>query len=151
MLRERYEISFSDDNVSYTPFVEFKFGDVVLLTKYVRFRVTTWGDFEPHEYRFRGWSGIVSDATTTVGGFGLSPFGRYPFGDGGMCEESFSVSSATSGTLTLSGELEIGHSGSMSGGISLSGTLAITVQHNVPLSGAISWSGELDYVLFSGS
>lgn len=105
MIFEKYEISTSGDGITYSPFSEFLFGQKRQLDKFVKFRVTVWGDFEPFEYRFRGFSGIVDDATFTIGGFGISPFGRFPFGDGGVCEESFSVSGSGIGEIALSGNL----------------------------------------------
>ena len=79
---EKFELSTSLDGVVYTPFAEFEFGDIRILDNYIKCRVTTYGDFDVDDYRFRSFSGIVDDATLNVGGFGLSPLGRFPFGDG---------------------------------------------------------------------
>jgi hypothetical protein len=133
MTNEIYEVALSEDGAIFTPFERFTPGDVRLLENFVKFRVTVFGDFAEDEYRLRGFSGIVDDATTNVGGFGISPFGRYPFGDGGICLEDTS--------------------GDFSGELHLSGTLLIE-QLNTNFSGTLSLSGDLDtevFVVESGS
>lgn len=144
-IREIYEYALSDDNISYTPFTKFRFGDLAILAKYAKFRVTVWGDFEPSEYRFRGFSGIVNDATFVVGGFGLSPFGRYPFGDGGVCEESSSTTEAGGGGIAFSGGLDAAVTmyESIDGGMAMSGGLDAAVTFHEYRSGGMSLGGSV--------
>ena len=83
---EQYEFALSSNGdfsaSTFTPFVP---GTIHRLDNWVMFRVTAWGDFDVDDYRVRGFGGIVNDAALSTGGFGISPFGRYPFGDGGVC------------------------------------------------------------------
>lgn len=127
-VNELYEYSLSDDGITYDPFVSFIPGDVRDLAPYVKFRLTAWGDFAEDDYRVRGFGGIVDDATINIGGFGISPFGRFPFGDGGVCLAD--TSTGLEGSIFLSGALS-----------------AKLVFHPVHLLGGLSLSGDLDAVV----
>lgn len=152
-INEKYEISLSTDGITYSPFQTFVPGESRYLSRYVRFRVTTWGDFEKNEYRFKSFSGIVSDATFAVGGFGVTPFGRYPFGDGGICEEASNVTFVGEGGIALSGSLTaaVQNSVDLSGGVSLSGALESNIQYAISNSGALSMSGDVTTVVTNPS
>lgn len=140
MTNEVYEVAISEDGVTYGPFEAFVPGDVRLLGNFVKFRVTVFGDFGTDEYRQRGFAGIVDDATTVTGGFGLTPFGRYPFGDGGICLES--SEGDFSGTLSLSGDLQLNFPNTVfHGSIMMSGELSVSVSEVE--AGSLSMSGDL--------
>lgn len=144
MTNEIYEVAVSEDGAVYGPFEVFVPGDVRLLGNFVKFRVTVFGDFERDEYRLRGFSGIVDDATTNVGGFGVSPFGRYPFGDGGVCLEA--SGGDFDGRLRLSGALLIEPLNT-----SFQGTLELDgeIQTDITASeeGTMTLAGEVDTVV----
>lgn len=127
-VNELYEVALSDDGITFGAYAAFEPGEVVTLAKYVKFRLTAWGDFDVDDYRLRGFGGIVDDATINIGGFGVSPFGRFPFGDGGVCLAD--TASETLGALALSGSLSarlLFHPVSLSGGLGLSGVLGAVV------------------------
>lgn len=164
MTNEVYEVAISEDGATYGPFEVFTPGDVRLLGNFVKFRVTVFGDFDIDEYRQRGFAGIVDDSTTVTGGFGLTPFGRYPFGDGGIClqdsEGDFSGSLSLSGALELdfpntvfhgalsmSGQLSVSVSEAEAGSLSMSGVLTKVVPTFKSVSGAVSMSGALSTVV----
>lgn len=125
---EMFEVSTSSDGITFTPYAEFVPGDVRTLNTFVKFRATVWGDFGVEDYRLRGFGGIVDDATINIGGFGISPFGRFPFGDGGVCLAD--TEAALAGELHLSGTLTpslLFHPVQLSGGLGLSGALGANV------------------------
>jgi hypothetical protein len=105
-INELFEIARSDDGLTFSAFEPFAPGDVFTLANYVKFRATVFGDFDTDAYRLRGFSGIADDATIVEGGFGLSPFGRFPFGDGGVCLEDDSTD-LLGGSLLLGGTLGV--------------------------------------------
>jgi hypothetical protein len=143
---EVFEISKSDDGLTFSPFETFAFGDVLNLANYVKFRVTLYGDFDTDDYRLRGFSGIADDATLVEGGFGLSPFGRFPFGDGGVCLEDESTD-ILQGQLSLSGALQIlVDPPNVTGSLALSGDLE--AMFAAALDGALALSGDLDTKVF---
>lgn len=143
---EIYELATSDDGLTFTDFVPFTPGDVRELDKYVKFRVTLFGDFEEDDYRLRGFSGISDDATLVEGGFGLSPFGRFPFGDGGVCFEDENTD-LLAGTLNLSGSLQaLVDPPAFEGELALSGDLEAVFAAS--LSGSVGMDGALDIEVF---
>jgi hypothetical protein len=148
-MNEVYEIALSEDGLAYTNFESFTPGEVRLLANFVKFRVTVFGDFAEDDFRLRGFSGIVDDATTVVGGFGVSPFGRYPFGDGGICLED--SSGDLSGNLQLTGLLDVvfaeNLSQSTTGTLALVGTLAADATFFSSESGSLAASGSVTTIL----
>lgn len=143
MTNEVYEVAISEDGTTYGAFESFVPGDVRLLGNFVKFRVTVFGDFGADEYRLRGFAGIVDDATTTTGGFGISPFGRFPFGDGGICIQD-SQERLLDGTLSLTGLLEsTGLNTDFFGTLELTGELDTVVFTPEFPSGTLSMSGAL--------
>jgi hypothetical protein len=151
MTNEVYEVAVSEDGSTYGPFEQFTPGDVRLLDNFVKFRVTVFGDFEDDEYRLRGFSGIVDDATTSVGGFGVTPFGRFPFGDGGICLED--SGGTFEGQLHLTGTLDIAVAAHFD--VDVAGSLALTggLQTNITAveDGSLALTGTLGSVLTSPS
>lgn len=138
---ELYEIALSDDGFVFGPFTPFEPGDVRDLAPFVKFRVTVYGDFDTDDYRQRGFAGISDDATLVEGGFGLSPFGRFPFGDGGVCIDDGNTSNLV-GSLSMSASLVAEETGfSDAGSVSMSGSL--TIEFTKALSGSTSMSGAL--------
>jgi hypothetical protein len=143
---EVFEISKSDDGLTFSPFETFAFGDVLDLANYVKFRVTLYGDFDTDDYRLRGFSGIADDATLVEGGFGLSPFGRFPFGDGGVCLEDENTD-LPQGLLSLSGSLQVlVDQPNITGDLALSGDLEAVF--SATLAGSLALSGDLDVEVF---
>lgn len=142
---EIFEYATSDDGLSFTDFQPFVSGDVRDLDRYVKFRVTVSGDFDVDDYRLRGFSGIADDATVVEGGFGLSPFGRFPFADGGVCFED-DTTDLLAGGLHLSGALRIIANPHPAGDLSLSGTLLAVIAESE--SGSLNLSGALDVEVF---
>jgi len=120
-MKEIYEYATSDDGIVFSPYKPFISGDVVYLAPYVRFRLTAYGNIEKEDYKFRSIGAIMSDATLRQGGFGISPFGKFPFGDGGICEP----------------ERDIG------GSIQLTGNLGIDIIPNIFMSGSATFTGTL--------
>jgi hypothetical protein len=140
---ELYELALSDDGVTFSGFEPFDPGEVRDLAKFVKFRLTLFGDFAEDDYRLRGFSGIADDATLQEGGFGISPFGRFPFGDGGVCLEG--VEDSIQGDLDLSASLDIEVTLAESASLGLSGAL-VMVETDVTLkavSGSLGLSGTL--------
>jgi hypothetical protein len=135
---EIYELATSEDGVVYSVFAPFDPGDVRNLSPFVKFRVTVYGDFDTDDYRLRGFSGIADDATLVEGGFGLSPFGRFPFGDGGVCLEDEN-NAIFAGSLSLSGDLVAIGIGTLDGSASLSGSLTVLISSAE--SGSLAMSG----------
>jgi hypothetical protein len=141
MTNEVYEVAISEDGTTYGAFETFVPGDVRLLGSFVKFRVTVFGDFGTDEYRLRGFGGIVDDATTAIGGFGLSPFGRFPFGDGGICIQD-SQEGIDGGTIALTGTLHIvGLNTDFFGDLTLTG--ALTIFTTAAEVGSLAISGSL--------
>lgn len=143
-MNEVYEIALSEDGATFTDFEPFVPGDVRLLSNFVKFRVTVFGDFAEDEYRLRGFGGIVDDSTTNTGGFGISPFGRYPFGDGGICLQD--SEGDLSGELLLSGSLLAESlNTNFSGSLLLSGTVDVAV--TAAEAGSMAMSGDVATVV----
>jgi len=122
-ITEAYEYATSNDGTVFSPYQPFVPGQTFFLDNYVKFRLTLYGNFEQGDYLFRGFSGIIHDPYIRSGGFGVSPFGRYPFGDGGICEPEREIG----GQLTFSGDLSITIDKSFTGLITMSGTLSSLV------------------------
>jgi len=120
-MKEIYEYATSDDGVIFSPYKTFMPGDIAYLAPYVRFRLTAYGNIEKEDYKFRSIGAIMADATLRQGGFGISPFGKFPFGDGGICEP----------------ERDLG------GSIQLTGNLGIDVIPNIFMSGSATLTGAL--------
>lgn len=108
-VNEQWEYAISTDANTWTPWFPFTPGDRARLDNYVRFRVTSWGDFDVDEYRIRSLAGVVDNPDLSGCGFGIEPFAKTPFG--GCSEESFPdpavINVGLGGTLALQGTLSV--------------------------------------------
>lgn len=128
-ITEEWEVRTSPDGMIFSPWAPFIPGDVRDLDLYAQFRVTISGDFLENEYRLRAISGVGDINAVNFAGFGLTPFGRYPFGDPLDCVEVPSnqppVTDLTSvgvgGVLTFHGEAEAPAVPLLTGQLSITG------------------------------
>lgn len=88
-----------------TNFIPFTPGDTVAFAEFVKFRVTTFGDFDIDDYRLRSFAAIIDTIDLTTCGYGIGGYGLTPYGCGFDVEEPPPPPDPTTSAVNAGGSL----------------------------------------------